>query len=166
MKFTDDLNSITEKEFVTKFGSVFEKSEWIAREVFKRKPFKDSQDLFDKMINIYNNIPKKELIKILNLHPKLVIQKKLTNLSSKEQKGVKLDKCTKKELDEFEKLNLEYEKRFKFPYIIAVKGKDKKEILNNFRSRVKNTHETEFKEAKFQVRKIASFRLNDILNIN
>jgi OHCU decarboxylase len=164
MEFTKNLNSLSEKEFITKFGSIFEKSEWIAIEAFKLKPFKDSQDLKNKMINIFDDSSKEKVVKILNLHPKLAIEKKLTNFSSKEQTGAKLDTCTKEELEEFEKLNLDYEKKFKFPFIIAVKGKNKNEILDSFRQRVKNNFEVEFSEAKLQVKKIASYRLNEILD--
>ena len=166
MKFTNNLNSLSENEFVSIFGSVFEKSEWIANEAYKLKPFKDAEDLMNKMTNIYENSSKEMIVKIFNLHPKLAIEKKLTNFSSKEQSGAKLDKCTKEELLEFENLNSNYEKKFKFPFIIAVKGKDKNNILNNFRQRIQNDYFIEFNEAKSQVKKIALFRLNEILNNN
>ena len=55
MEFTKKLNSLSETEFTSIFGSVFEKSEWIANEAFKQKPFKNSEDLVEKMINIYKN---------------------------------------------------------------------------------------------------------------
>tara|TARA_A100001234_G_scaffold145748_1_gene128063 strand:- start:13 stop:513 length:501 start_codon:yes stop_codon:yes gene_type:complete len=166
MKFINNLNSLSEIEFVSIFGSVFEKSEWIANEAYKLKPFKDAEDLMNKMTNIYENSSKEMIVKIFNLHPKLAIEKKLTNFSSKEQSGAKLDKCTKEELLEFENLNSNYEKKFKFPFIIAVKGKDKNNILNNFRQRIQNDYFIEFNEAKSQVKKIALFRLNEILNNN
>ena len=166
MKFINNLNSLSEIEFVSIFGSVFEKSEWIANEAYKLKPFKDAEDLMNKMTNIYENSSKEIIVKIFNLHPKLAIEKKLTNFSSKEQSGAKLDKCTKEELLEFENLNSNYEKKFKFPFIIAVKGKDKNNILNNFRQRIQNDYLIEFNEAKSQVKKIALFRLNEILNNN
>jgi 2-oxo-4-hydroxy-4-carboxy-5-ureidoimidazoline decarboxylase len=166
MKFINNLNSLSEIEFVSIFGSVFEKSEWIANEAYKLKPFKDAEDLMNKMTNIYENSSKEIIVKIFNLHPKLAIEKKLTNFSSKEQSGAKLDKCTKEELLEFENLNSNYEKKFKFPFIIAVKGKDKNNILNNFRQRIQNDYFIEFNEAKSQVKKIALFRLNEILNNN
>ena len=41
MKFTKNLNSLSENEFISIFGSVFEKSEWIASDTFKKKPFKN-----------------------------------------------------------------------------------------------------------------------------
>ena len=165
MKITKDLNTLTKSEFITIFGSIFEKSEWIANETFELKPFKNSKDLVDKMINIYDSCSVDKILKILNLHPKLAIEKKLSSFSSKEQTGAELDKCSKEELVEFNKLNLDYEKKFKFPFIIAVKGKNKDQILENFRIRIKNSYEDEFKEAKKQVKKIALFRLNEILEV-
>ena len=162
MKFTKNLNSLSETEFTSIFGSVFEKSEWIANEAFKQKPFKNSQDLMDKMINIYNDCSKQRIVEIFNLHPKLAIEKNLTNFSSKEQSGAQLDTCTNEEFLEFEKLNLNYKKKFDFPFIIAVKGKNKNDILNDFRTRIENDYQTEFNEAKVQVIKIALYRLNEI----
>lgn len=164
MKLKKNLNSLSETEFTSIFGSVFEKSEWIADEVFRQKPFKNSNDLIDKMINIFNKCSKKKIIEIFNLHPKLAIEKKLTNFSSKEQSGAQLDQCSKEELLEFDKLNSNYEKKFNFPFIIAVKGKNKNDILTNFRTRIDNNYEVEFNEAKIQVMKIALLRLEEILN--
>ena len=166
MKFTKKLNSLSENEFVSIFGSVFEKSNWIANEAFRLKPFKNEEDLVNKITNIYESCSDEKILKIFNLHPKLAIEKKLTNFSSKEQTGAELDKCTKDELLEFENLNLEYEKKFKFPFIISVKGKNKNNILINFRERIQNDYTTEFVEAKSQVKMIALFRLNEILNNN
>ena len=163
MKIEKDLNTVSVNEFISIFGSVFEKSEWIANEVFRQKPFKNSKDLIDKMIEIFVGCSKEKVVKILNLHPKLAIEKRLTNNSSKEQAQAQLNKCTKDELLEFEKLNLDYEKKFKFPFIIAVRGKNKNDILNNFRIRINNNYQKEFKEAKNQVIRIALFRLNEIL---
>ena len=165
MKFTNNLNSLSENEFISIFGSVFEKSEWIANQTFRLKPFKNAEDLMNKMTNIYENSSNEKIVKIFNLHPKLAIEKKLTNFSLNEQAGANLNNCTKEELLEFENLNLDYEKKFRFPFIIAVKGKDKNDILNNFKKRIQNDYLTEFNEAKSEVKKIALFRLNEILNI-
>ena len=166
MKIEKNLNTINENQFTSLFGSVFEKSEWIAAEAFKKKPFKNSQDLIEKMIKTYESCSIDQIIAILNLHPKLAIEKKLTSFSTKEQTEAELDKCSKEELVEFDKLNFDYEKKFNFPFIIAVKDKSKKEILENFRIRINNDYEKEFQEAKKQVMKIALFRLNEILKTN
>ena len=164
MKLTKDINLLTKKEFLSIFGNIFEKSDWIANKVFNLKPFENSEDLVIKMMNIYENCTNEKIIEIFNLHPKLAIEKKLTSFSSKEQIGAKLDTCSKEELEEFEYLNKNYEKKFGFPFIFAVKGKNKNEILNNFRKRISNDVKDEFLEAKIQVKKIATFRLNEIMN--
>jgi len=165
MKLTKNINLLKKKEFLSIFGNIFEKSDWIADEVFNFKPFKDSNDLIIKMMNIYENSNNEKIIKIFNLHPQLAIDKTLTSFSSKEQTGAKLNDCSKEELKEFERLNADYKKKFGFPFIIAVKGKNKSEILNNFRHRIKNNSKIEFDEAKIQVKKIASARLEEILEI-
>ena len=163
MQSIKDINSLS-KEFQSIFGNIFEKSDWISVETFELKPFKDKEDLINKMIHVYENNSKEKIINIFNLHPKLAIEKKLTTFSSKEQTDAKLNTCTKEELIEFKNLNKQYQNKFGFPFIIAVKGKNKNEILDSFRQRVKNNFEVEFSEAKLQVKKIASFRLNEILD--
>ena len=72
-------------------------------------------------------------------HPELAVAKKLTSESKSEQASAKLNECSDEEYDEFKKLNIEYKKKFNFPFIIAVKGKNKNEILNYFRERINNS---------------------------
>jgi OHCU decarboxylase len=164
MQLIKDINLLTKKEFLSLFGNIFEKSDWIAIKAFELKPFKNAKDLSDKMIDIYEKSSKEKIIEIFNLHPKLAIEKKLTSFSSKEQIGAKLNTCTEEELVEFKNLNEQYQTKFAFPFIIAVKGKSKNDILNSFRKRVENNFNDEFEEAKQQVKKIASLRLIEILN--
>tara|TARA_X000000368_G_scaffold416976_1_gene412137 strand:+ start:433 stop:927 length:495 start_codon:yes stop_codon:yes gene_type:complete len=164
MLLIKDINLLTKKEFLSLFGNIFEKSEWIAIKAFELKPFKNAKDLSDKMINIYEKSSKEKIIEIFNLHPKLAIEKRLTSFSSKEQIGAKLNTCTETELVEFKNLNEQYQTKFAFPFILAVKGKSKNDILGSFRKRVENNFNDEFEEAKQQVKKIASLRLNEILN--
>ena len=115
------------------------------------------------MILQYENCEEEYILQILNSHPELVVEKKLTKDSLKEQSGVNLNQCSIDEFEEFQKLNIEYKKKFGFPFIIAVKGKNKIDILKNFRQRILNDVKSEFQEAKKQVAKIATFRLNDII---
>ena len=82
MKLTKNINLLTKKEFLSIFGNIFEKSDWIADEVFNFKPFKDSNDLIIKMMNIYENSNNEKIIKIFNLHPQLAIEKTLTSFSA------------------------------------------------------------------------------------
>ena len=131
MNVTKNLNTLTEIEFLSIFGNIFEKSEWIASKTYQLKPFNDQEDLINKMMKIYNNCSEEKIVEIFNLHPKLAIEKKLTSFSSEEQKNAKLDTCSKGELLEFEKLNLDYERKFKFPFLMAIRGKNKNEMKLN-----------------------------------
>jgi len=157
------INSLDKSEFLSIFGNVFEKSKWISEKVFDKKPFKNLESFVSEIIGIYENSDNKTILEILNLHPELAVEKKLTADSEVEQSKANLKQCTPEEFDEFKKLNIEYKKKFNFPFIIAVKGKNKNEILNYFRERINNSLEEEFLEAKKQVKKIATFRLEEII---
>ena len=158
----DNINDLNKSDFLSIFGNVFEKTESVAQEAFETKPFKDFEDIINKMLTIYENYKKDKILEILNAHPELAVAKKMTSESISEQASAKLNECSNDEYEEFKKLNIEYKRKFNFPFIIAVKGKDKYEILKNFRQRILNDVESEFLEAKKQVKKIATFRLNEI----
>ena len=158
----DNINDLNKSDFLSIFGNVFEKTESVAQEAFETKPFKDFEDIINKMLTIYENYKKDKILEILNAHPELAVAKKMTSESISEQASAKLNECSNDEYQEFKKLNIEYKRKFNFPFIIAVKGKDKYEILKNFRQRILNDVESEFLEAKKQVKKIATFRLNEI----
>ena len=163
MDSINKVNKLNKSDFISIFGNVFEKTEWIAERVFDYLPYKNFDNLLLKFFKIYNESNKESIIKILNSHPELVVEQKLTNESKKEQKGAGLNECSKEEVEEFKKLNLNYKKKFGFPFIIAVKGKSKNDILNYFRTRIKNSFDEEFIEAKKQVREIATFRFKEII---
>jgi OHCU decarboxylase len=163
MNSIDKVNKLSKSDFISIFGNVFEKTEWIAQKSYDSKPYKNFEELFSKMMEVFENSNKENHIKILNAHPDLAVEKKLTRDSKKEQKNASLNQCTEKEFLEFKKLNEEYKKKFGFPFIIAVKGKNKEEILNSFRQRITNNINLEFIEAKKQVKKIAIFRLSEII---
>ena len=158
------INNLSESEFIKLFANIFEKASWIAKELYKKKPFADFEELSTKMINIFETSSKEKKLKILNDHPDLGAKVKISSLtqdSLKEQNSAGLDRCTKEEFIEFKKLNEDY-KKFGFPFILTVKGKNKIEILNNFRKRVNSKQNIEFEEALKQVKKIASLRLEDL----
>ena len=162
MNSIEKFNKLSKTEFISIFGNIFEKTEWIAERCYELKPYNNLDELFSKMMEIFENMKKEKHLEILNSHPDLAVEKKLTKDSKNEQKSASLNQCTEEEFIEFDKLNKEYKKKFGFPFIIAVKGKNKEEILNNFRQRITNDINLEFEEAKKQVKKIASLRLGEI----
>ena len=157
MNSIDKFNKLSKPEFIFIFGNVFEKTEWIAERCYDSKPYNNIDELFLKMMEVFENAEKEKHLEILNSHPDLAVEKKLTEDSKNEQKNASLNQCTDEEFIEFKKLNEEYKKKFAFPFIIAVKGKNKEEILNSFRQRITNNINLEFIEAKKQVKKLQSF---------
>ena len=163
MDSIDKFNKLSKAEFISIFGNIFEKTEWIAEKCYESKPYNNLDEFVSKMMKIFENIEKERHLDILNSHPDLAVEKKLTEDSKNEQKKASLNQCTNEEFVDFKKLNEEYKKKFGFPFIIAVKGKNKEEILNSFRQRITNNINLEFEEAKKQVKQIASFRLSEII---
>jgi OHCU decarboxylase len=163
MDSIDKFNKLSKAEFISIFRNIFEKTEWIAERCYESKPYNNLDELVSKMMKIFENIEKERHLEILNSHPDLAVEKKLTEDSKNEQKNASLNQCTDEEFVEFKKLNEKYKKKFGFPFIIAVKGKNKEEILNSFRQRITNNINLEFEEAKEQVKKIANLRLSEII---
>ena len=160
------INKLSKSEFIKVFANIFENAIWIAEKLYNQKPFNNFEELSSKILNIFESAAKEKQLKILRDHPDLANKTKISSLtpdSLKEQTGAGLDRCTEEEFNEFKKLNLSY-KKFGFPFILAVKGKSKAEILNNFKKRISSDPETEFKEAIRQVKKIASLRLESLNN--
>jgi len=160
------INKLPKSEFVKVFANIFENAIWIAEKLYNQKPYDNFEELSLKILNIFETATKEKQLKILKNHPDLANKTKIGSLtpdSLKEQTGAGLDQCTEEEFSQFKKLNDTY-KKFGFPFILAVKGKNKAEILNNFKKRIYSDPETEFNEAIKQVKQIASLRLKELNN--
>ena len=160
------INKLPKSEFIKVFANIFENAIWIAEKLYNQKPFDNFEELSSKMLNIFETSEKEKQLKILKDHPDLANKTKISSLtpdSLKEQTSAGLGQCTEEEFNEFKKLNDSY-KKFGFPFILAVKGKIKTEILNNFKKRISSDPKTEFNEAVKQVKQIASLRLKELSN--
>ena len=104
---------------------------------------------------------------MLKAHPdlagKLAAAKQLTAESTAEQASAGLDALTEDERKTFQALNTDYTTKFGFPFIIAVKGLTKDDILTAFQTRIQNTHDAELATACKQVERIALLRLMELL---
>jgi len=159
------IDKLSKTEFTEVFGNIFENASWIAEKLYQQKPFNSFNDLSYKMISIFEGIDNQKKLKILNSHPDLADKAKIGSLtpdSNKEQSNAGLDQCSEKEFNDFKNLNLEYKNKFGFPFIIAVKGKSKSEILESFKKRIISDKENEFFEAVDQVKKISLLRLEEL----
>ena len=165
MKTIDKINKLSRSEFVEIFANIFEKTKWIAERLYNQKPFNSFEDLCSKILEIFKTTSKENQLKIIRAHPDLADKTKISllNIDSRaEQNRAGLDQCSEEEFNEFKDLNKKYKQKFGFPLIIAVKGKNKIDILYEFKKRILNSPENEFNEAIIQVGKIANLRLNEI----
>ena len=165
MILINKINNLSQIRFNEIFANIFEKTKWIAERLYNQKPFNSFEDLCSKILEIFKTTSKKNQLKIIKAHPDLADKTKISllNIDSRtEQNRAGLDQCSEKEFREFKNLNNEYKKKFGFPFILAVEGKNKTEILNKFKKRILNSADDEFKEAISQVCKIANLRLNKI----
>lgn len=158
--------------FVERFGSIFEHSPWIAERAFGLElgPAHDSAGgMHNALARMFRSASEAERLQVLRAHPdlagKLAAAKRLTPESSAEQASAGLDALTDEERTFFTKKNTAYVDRFGFPFIIAVKGRTKSEIMTAFEARLASDRETEFATACREVERIALLRLKDILPV-
>ena len=166
--FTLLSKKINKDKIIDVLGSVYEHSSWVPERLisFDIKIIKNSDELFIKMKSIVECASDKEKLKLLCAHPELgnKLQKlnNLTNFSKLEQKSAGLNQCSDEEFEILTRLNKEYRVKFNFPFIIAVKGLTKANIIDEMKKRVKNSYNQEFNTALKEVHKIAKIRLDDI----
>jgi OHCU decarboxylase len=156
--------------FVAAFGQVFEHSPWIAEAAFDRGLPADADraaGLHRALCTILRAAPDEKKKALIDAHPdlagRLARAGRLTADSSKEQASAGLDQLTDAERARFTALNDAYKARFGFPFIMAVKGRSKDEILAAFERRLAHDQATERATALEQIERIALLRLKDLL---
>ena len=159
-----NLNAMTREEFKQALGFVFEDSPWVAERAWELAPFASVAELTTAMSNVVGLATREEKLALLRAHPDLGAKARMSVASVGEQRGAGLDQLTAEELAELTAWNRTYRERFGFPFLFAVRGADKTEILAALRRRAESTPEEEFGEALTQVYRIAGFRLHDLLD--
>ncbi len=160
-------------DFVQRFGGVFEHSPFIAERAFDAGMIEEpltALDVHDAMAAMFRTASQDERLGVLRAHPdlagKLAIAGELTEDSKREQAGAGLDRLSAEEHARFTELNAAYVEKFGFPFIIAVKGLTKDDILAAFETRISNSRDQELDTACQQVEKIARLRLESLLPEN
>jgi 2-oxo-4-hydroxy-4-carboxy-5-ureidoimidazoline decarboxylase len=157
------LNSLERVEFVSAIGWVFEHSPWVAERAWKMRPFADVQALHRAMVDQVERSLPDEQIALLRAHPDLGTRARVSGASSAEQAGAGLDQLTQAEFERLQRLNEDYRDKFGFPFLFAVKGSTKHDILDALERRARASGEEEYLVALDQVYRIARFRLEDTL---
>ena len=161
-----EKKSFKKSEFITLFESIYEHSDWVIKNIIKNNSNVPNtiNELKIKMKNEVDKSSENLKLKLLRSHPELGIKKNqlssLTESSQEEQKSAGLDQCSEEEYQEIKSLNKSYKEKFQFPFIIAVKGLNRLDIIKSMKKRVDNNYEEEFLTAINEVHKIAKIRLD------
>ncbi|MFP3123830.1 2-oxo-4-hydroxy-4-carboxy-5-ureidoimidazoline decarboxylase [Ectobacillus funiculus] len=155
------LNEIPSSEFVEQLKDIFEHSPWIVQRAGELRPFRSREDLYERMISVVKTASDEEKLDLIRAHPHLGTRKTMSSFSQSEQKNVGLNQLSETEYELLLDMNKEYVQRFGFPFILAVRGKNKDEIFQAMQNRLKHSKEQEFNQALSEIYQIVRFRIED-----
>lgn len=164
---TDELRALSTCDraaFAARLAGIFEHSPWIAERAWSARPFDDVAALHRAMLAVLDAADPEAQLGLIRAHPELAgkeaVAGTLTADSTSEQIGAGLDRCSADELARLRGLNARYRERFGFPFVLAVKGRSRYEIMDALEARLANDPDTEFRTCLSEIGKIARFRLN------
>ena len=159
-------STMSREAFVEAFADIYEHSPWVAEKAFdlgQDSSIDQIETLHQRMSDILLSADHARQLALINAHPdlagKAAVQGQLTAASTEEQSGAGIHQCTAEEFQRFTELNDAYKAKFAFPFIMAVKGSNRHQILAAFETRIHNSPESEFSCALAEINKIALFRL-------
>jgi len=157
---------LSREDFVKAFADIYEHSPWVAERAFdlgQDDSIDDIDGLHQRMADLLLSASHAEQLALINAHPdlagKAAVRGELTEASTSEQSGAGIHECTAEEFQRFTELNDAYKAKFAFPFIMAVKGSNRHQILAAFEERIHNATDAEFSRALAEINKIALFRL-------
>lgn len=162
------INHLTESEFVSIFGRVFENSPHIARAAWLKRPFSGGAALHQAMVSVVSDLfSEYDKERLICAHPDLVGKAAragtLSPESTQEQASAGLDRLSDVEIRLFRDLNERYLAKFGFPFVICVRENKKEAILAGMESRLENNRAYEIGTALQEIGKIARLRITDLV---
>jgi len=158
---------LTRDAFIARFGPVYEASPWVAETIWPAAAHGalDAPEAMARAMRaVVDAAPRQAKLALIRAHPQLAVAGRMAEASVREQKGAGLDQCSPEELDAFRRLNAAYLDRFGHPFIVAVAGLSRGDILAAFEARLENDADAEFATAIKQIHRIAGFRLAALFN--
>lgn len=156
-----EVNAMSPEDFVAAFGDVAEHSPWVARRAAETRPFATREAMIARFESVMRGADQTAQLALIRAHPDLATRAKLSVDSSREQAGAGLDSLSTEEFERFTRFNREHQAKFGFPFIFAVKGANKHEILQAFAARIGNDPAEEFAITLDQICRIFRFRIED-----
>lgn len=170
MMTLDQLNAASAADFVTLLDGTYEHSPWIAERAASARPFKSLAALKVALARVVREASVDEQLGLIRAHPELAgkaaVAGELTAESTNEQQKAGLTACTPEEFAKLQGLNADYNARFGWPFILAVRGPrgtgfTRQEIIATFERRLRAHPDLERAECLRQIHRIAEIRLND-----
>ncbi len=163
----EEVNRLGREEFVSRLGSVFESSPWVAERAWGSRPFGGFSELYGAMVRAVDEASEERRMDLIRAHPDLAgraaVAGELTPESTGEQASAGLDRLTPEEYEAFTAMNRAYRERFGFPMIVCIREHTKESILQNAESRLEDSREEEVEIALGEIAKIARLRLKDLI---
>lgn len=155
------------QRFVKRFGGVYEHSPWVAAQCFDEAASIDNvAELAAAFARCVDSIDRELKLLLIRAHPdlagKAARRGKLTSESIAEQASAGIDQCSDEEYQRFQVLNDRYKAKFGFPFVMAVRGSSRGDILGAFERRLGNEVEIEFETAMEQIHRIARLRIDEL----
>ncbi|WP_343641723.1 2-oxo-4-hydroxy-4-carboxy-5-ureidoimidazoline decarboxylase [Roseateles sp.] len=169
----DLLNAAGPERFVALLDGIYEHSPWIAQRAFAARPvqgFASLAALKHAMASAVRDATPGEQLGLIRAHPELagkaMVAKSLTAESTREQRTAGLTDCTPEEFARLQQLNADYNARFGWPFILAVRGPrgdglSRQQIIDTFARRLNGHPDIERAECLRHIHRIAEIRLND-----
>jgi len=156
---------MTREAFLALYGGVYEHSPHFAEQIWSQAAggrLDSLTGLADALRATVDSSGRAAQLALIRAHPDLAGRVKLSADSASEQAGAGLDHCSADELEAFLVLNTQYKEKFGFPFIKAVRGFTRPQILDEFRKRLDHDPATEFATALEQIHRIAQLRLTEL----
>uniref|UniRef100_UPI0009FF5148 2-oxo-4-hydroxy-4-carboxy-5-ureidoimidazoline decarboxylase n=1 Tax=Azohydromonas lata TaxID=45677 RepID=UPI0009FF5148 len=166
----DILNAASQAQFTELLDGTYEHSPWIAEKAWHRRPFASLAHLKRALVEVLQEAGREAQLGLIRAHPELagkaMVAQSLTAESTNEQGKAGLTDCTPAEFDKLQRLNADYNAKFGWPFILAVRGPrgaglNRWQIIETFERRLMNHPDFEFAEALRNIHRIAEIRLND-----
>jgi uric acid transporter len=159
----EEVNALSDAEFVEKFGGLFQGKPWIAEEVARMRPFDSLYALRGAFHGVLFDASEERQDELIRAYPDLAAKVALGQESRRDQAWAGLNRLTPEEYERFDALNEAYRKKFGHPFIICVRENTKESILESFGRRVAHTPKEERMAALVEAAKIANQRLFDLV---
>lgn len=165
----EEANALGEREFVERFGSVFEHSPWVARRAWRKRPFRSLDALHASMMQAVSAAEKEEQLALLRAHPELAgaeaKEGALTADSSSEQARLGFTRLTHDEFTRMGLLNKRYRDKHGFPCIVALRlHASRASVAREMEQRAANDSEAELENALEQIGHITRGRLETMVD--